>query len=85
MVVAGGIWVSGPLAEKALEPTVGDGKVHMDPFSTTDSEEGASIVEYAFVVLLIAIVAIVAVTIAGREVSDSFSTMASGLVNANSN
>ena len=43
------------------------------------SEEGASMVEYALLVVLIAIVALVAVSIAGEEVSETFSEVASGL------
>ena len=44
-------------------------------------EKGASMVEYALLVVLIAIIAIVAVSIAGREVSDAFSTIANTLSN----
>ena len=47
-----------------------------------DEERGASMVEYALLVVLIAIIAIVAITI-GEEVSGSFSTIASGLGGAN--
>lgn len=57
----------------------------MTPSSKDNSEQGASLVEYVFVVLLIAIIAIIAVTIAGEEVSESFSTVASSLTNANGN
>ncbi len=42
-------------------------------------EKGASMVEYALLVVLIAIVAIVAIRLAGRQVSGSFSTITSGL------
>ena len=42
-------------------------------------EKGASMVEYALLVVLIAIVALVAVTLAGTEVSETFSEIASGL------
>jgi pilus assembly protein Flp/PilA len=42
-------------------------------------EKGASMVEYALLVVLIAIVALVAVQIAGTEVSETFSEIASGL------
>lgn len=42
-------------------------------------EKGASMVEYALLVVLIAIVALVAVQIAGREVSGTFSEIGSGL------
>ena len=47
------------------------------------SEGGAAMVEYAFLVILIAIVAFVAVGIAGQEVSVAFSTVANGLNNPN--
>ena len=46
------------------------------------SEKGASMVEYALLVVLIAIVALVAVQLAGTEVSNTFSEVASGLQNA---
>ena len=42
-------------------------------------EKGASMVEYALLVVLSAIVALVAVSIAGEEVSETFSEVASGL------
>ena len=42
-------------------------------------EKGASMVEYALLVVLIAIVALVAVQLAGTEVSETFSEIASGL------
>lgn len=42
-------------------------------------EKGASMVEYALLVVLIAIVALVAVSVAGDEVSETFSEVASGL------
>lgn len=42
-------------------------------------EAGASMVEYALLVVLIAIVAIVAVNMVGPAVSESFSGAASGL------
>lgn len=45
-------------------------------------EKGASMVEYALLVVLIAIVALVAVSLAGDEVSNTFSDIASGLQNA---
>jgi pilus assembly protein Flp/PilA len=44
-----------------------------------DEEKGASMVEYALLVVLIAIIAIVAVAIAGENVSTAFSNIASGL------
>jgi Flp pilus assembly pilin Flp len=40
-------------------------------------------VEYAFVVILIAIVALVAVTLAGEELSETYSEIASTLDDAN--
>jgi len=46
-----------------------------------DSDEGASMVEYALLVVLIAIVALVAVRIAGTEVSETFADISSGLEN----
>jgi Flp pilus assembly pilin Flp len=42
-------------------------------------EKGASMVEYALLVVLIAIIALVAIALAGREVSGTFSEIASGL------
>ncbi len=45
-------------------------------------EKGASMVEYALLVVLIAIVALVAISIAGEEVSETFSDIASGLGSA---
>jgi pilus assembly protein Flp/PilA len=45
-------------------------------------EKGASMVEYALLVVLIAIVALVAVQLAGTEVSTTFSEISSGLQNA---
>jgi pilus assembly protein Flp/PilA len=47
--------------------------------SWIQSEKGASMVEYALLVVLIAIVALVAVQIAGTEVSETFSEVSSGL------
>lgn len=44
-------------------------------------EKGASMVEYALLVVLIAIIAIVAVSIAGQNVSKAFSTIAATLSN----
>jgi pilus assembly protein Flp/PilA len=46
-------------------------------------QSGASMVEYALLVILIAIVAFAAVAIAGKEVSTAFSTVADGFVNPN--
>jgi len=50
---------------------------------TSERERGASIVEYAFVVILIAIVALVAVSLAGEELSNTYSEIASSLDSAN--
>jgi Flp pilus assembly pilin Flp len=44
-------------------------------------EKGASMVEYALLVVLIAIIALVAVRLAGTEVSQTFSDIGSGLQN----
>lgn len=49
----------------------------------SDRERGASIVEYAFVVILIAIVALVAVSLAGEQLSETYSEIASSLDAAN--
>jgi pilus assembly protein Flp/PilA len=54
------------------------------PESTTDDqtqrdEEGASLVEYALLVALIAIVCILAVTFLGERASDKFSSVGSSL------
>ena len=46
-------------------------------------EKGASMVEYALLVVLIAIIAIVAVSLAGQNVSTAFSTTAGSLAAAN--
>ena len=43
------------------------------------TQRGASMVEYAFLVMLIAIICVIAVQIAGQEVSTVFSTVADGL------
>ncbi|MGH8951705.1 MAG: Flp family type IVb pilin [Acidimicrobiia bacterium] len=47
--------------------------------SWIQEEKGASMVEYALLVVLIAIVALVAVRLAGNEVSSTFSEIGSGL------
>ena len=44
-------------------------------------EKGASMVEYALLVVLIAIIALVAIRLAGNEVSQTFSDIASSLKN----
>lgn len=55
----------------------------METNSQSVEERGASIVEYAFVVILIAIVALVAVSLAGEELSQTYSEIASSLDSAN--
>jgi Flp pilus assembly pilin Flp len=47
-------------------------------------EKGASMVEYSLLVLLIAIVALVAVTVAGSELSETYSEISSNLSDAGS-
>lgn len=44
-----------------------------------EEEKGASMVEYSLLVVLIAIVALVAIQLAGNEVSETFSEIGSGL------
>ncbi len=51
----------------------------MVKMATLKSDTGASMVEYALLVVLIAIVAITAVTLAGKEVSGTFSEIGSAL------
>lgn len=46
-------------------------------------EKGASMVEYALLVVLIAIIALVAISIAGQNVSKAFSTVAGSLAATN--
>ncbi len=48
-------------------------------FSWIAEEKGASMVEYALLVVLIAIVAILAIRLAGNQVSSAFSEIGSGL------
>ena len=47
-----------------------------------DDERGASMVEYALLVVLIAIVAFVAVQLAGNQLSTLYSTIADSVTNA---
>ncbi len=47
--------------------------------SWMQEEKGASMVEYSLLVVLIAIVALVAVQLAGNEVSETFSEIGSAL------
>lgn len=51
----------------------------MVKMATLKSDAGASMVEYALLVVLIAIVAIAAVTLAGNEVSGTFSEIGTEL------
>jgi pilus assembly protein Flp/PilA len=48
-----------------------------------DEEKGASMVEYALLVVLIAIIAIVAIRLAGNNVSSTFSNVGNQLTGAN--
>jgi pilus assembly protein Flp/PilA len=48
-----------------------------------DTDRGASLVEYALLVALIAVVCVVAVTVLGQKASSSFSSTGSGLGTAN--
>jgi pilus assembly protein Flp/PilA len=48
-----------------------------------DDEKGASMVEYALLVVLIAIIAIVAIRLAGNNVSSTFSNVGQQLTGAN--
>ena len=51
--------------------------------SWVKGDRGASMVEYALLVVLIAIIALVAVSLAGQNVSKAFSTVATSLAAAN--
>ncbi|HET9202267.1 MAG TPA: Flp family type IVb pilin [Acidimicrobiia bacterium] len=42
-------------------------------------DEGASMVEYALLIVLIAIIALLAIRLAGNQVSEAFSEVGSGL------
>ena len=44
-----------------------------------DEDRGASMVEYALLVVLIAIIAIAAINLVGKQVSTAFSTVGSSL------
>jgi Flp pilus assembly pilin Flp len=48
----------------------------------TKNERGASMVEYALLVMMIAMAALVAVAVAGTELSETYSEISSGLVEA---
>ena len=55
---------------------------HCEPFLRARfgrSERGASLVEYALLVALIAVVCIVAITVLGNKVSQKFSSVGSAL------
>ena len=47
-----------------------------------DDERGASMVEYALLVLFIAIAALLAVTVGGNELSETYSEISSSVSNA---
>jgi Flp pilus assembly pilin Flp len=49
----------------------------------TDEDRGASMVEYALLVVLIAIIALVAIRLAGKEVSNTFTKISDSLQSAN--
>ena len=51
--------------------------------ANVQTQRGAAMVEYAFLVILIAIIAFIAVQIAGQQVSVAFSTVANGFQNPN--
>ncbi|HEY4584600.1 MAG TPA: Flp family type IVb pilin [Acidimicrobiia bacterium] len=48
----------------------------------TKHERGASMVEYALLVMMIAMVALIAVAVAGTELSETYSEISSGLTEA---
>jgi pilus assembly protein Flp/PilA len=62
---------------------LGEGKVYRLTRFATD-ERGASMVEYGLLVLLIAMVALLAVTLAGTELSQTYSEIGSNLADAGS-
>jgi Flp pilus assembly pilin Flp len=55
--------------------------VHLYSF-ILDDERGASMVEYALLVLFIAIAALLAVTVGGNELSETYSEISSSVSNA---
>lgn len=71
--------------KSALSVSIGEfellTRIHL---KITESDWGASMVEYALLVVLIALVALVAVEVAGSEVSNSYSDIQSNLEWANS-
>jgi Flp pilus assembly pilin Flp len=50
-------------------------------FAALTDDRGASMVEYALLVVLIAIIAIVAIRFAGQQVSETFDTIGDSLAN----
>ena len=54
-------------------------RVWVKTWNRIAEERGASMVEYALLVVLIAIVAILAIRLAGNQVSSAFSEIGSGL------
>jgi pilus assembly protein Flp/PilA len=48
-----------------------------------DSEEGQGMVEYALILVLIAVVVIVILTVVGKQVSNTFSSIGNGLNQTN--
>lgn len=52
---------------------------HLPPVRFGDTERGASLVEYALLVALIAVVCIIAVTFLGTSASSKFNTVGSSI------
>ena len=52
-------------------------------YAAVKNEDGASMVEYALLVVLIALIALAAVNAAGTEVSNTFQDITSGLKTTN--
>lgn len=48
-------------------------------FHLVKEDRGASMVEYALLIVLIAIIAIIAIRMAGNQISEAFSEIGSGL------
>jgi len=55
----------------------------MAKYAAVKNEDGASMVEYALLVVLIALVALLAVNAAGDEVSSTFDDIVTGLQTTN--
>lgn len=76
----------GPFARTAHGLAFFDNQKRLQPENSMDDlihnrtrdETGASMVEYALLLILIAVVAFVGVQVAGQEVSNAFSTVAGG-------